>query len=270
VPKLTDTIATQPITVLSWSETGKGKSVLAGLTVRHPELSPVYFLDFDGRVGSLAAVLTPEEMERVYFDHYQDGKLQGSSWTAANLIATDLSRLDKKYGVEFKTIVVDSMSFLLDAIMAAVLFRDGGKPATMTPQIQHYMEQQSFVKEFVKNLNGSGRNIIMTCHEDAQKDDTLGKVFKSFDITGKLANRVPGFFNEIWHSEVIVKTGAATRYAVRVRSDLVYTARTCYKFLPDVVPQADIWGLILKGRGPQAEGEVVEKAVRQTVTQAKV
>jgi hypothetical protein len=130
--------------------------------------------------------------------------------------------------------------------MARVLMLDGNKPATFTPQLQHYMQQISLIEELVSRACAKNMAVVMTCHEDTQRDEVLGKLYKAVDLTGKSANRIPGYFNEFWHCEVIQSSQKEPQYCVRTRSDMVYAARTSFKSL-EAVEQADaIWGKIVK------------------------
>jgi trans-aconitate methyltransferase len=92
-------------------------------------------------------------------------------------------------------------------------------------------------------------NIILTAHEDTSKDEITGRLFKAIDLTGKLAQRIPGYFNEFWHTEVVQQTGKDPEFKVRTRSDQVYAARTSYKGLQTLEDQGKIWEKIIKERG---------------------
>ena len=137
--------------------------------------------------------------------------------------------------------------------MARVLGLES-KPATTTPQLQHYMLQQSLCKDLVQRLCSKRLNVIATTHEDADKDEVTGRVFKAVALTGKLAQRIPGYFNEFWHTEIIQSSGSEPKYQVRTRSDQIFSARTTFKSLSSLEDQANIWPKILKERatGPIA------------------
>lgn len=245
MPSLDIAIQNEPIRALIYGVSGSAKTTLAGLMAKHEQLRPIYVLDFDLRIASLRARLTPEEMKFIYFDHYRDNKVQGEAYVAAEALSRNLPGLNKKYGVEFKTLVVDSGTFMATQIMNRVLMLDGGKPATTNPQLQNYLQLQSLQAEFIGRMAYSGLNFIFTCHEDTNKDEITGRLFKSVDLNGKSANRIPGYFNEIWHTEITTKPGQEPEYVVRTRSDAIYSARTSFGHLKSLEPQADIWPKIL-------------------------
>lgn len=247
MPKLDEAITKQPITALIYSPTGGGKTSLLGLMAKYEELRPIYIMDFDLRIASLRAILTPEDMSHIYFDSFRDNKVQGEAFVAAEAISRNIPGLCKKYGIEFKTIAIDSGTFMSTAIMNRVLMLDGGKDPGSKPNWDHYAMLQSLQAMMISRLAFCGLNFIFTCHEDTQKDETLGRVFKSVDLNGKSANRIPGYFNELWHCEVQPKPGKDPEYVVRTRSDATYTARTSFGFLDSPEKQGDIWPKILKG-----------------------
>jgi hypothetical protein len=137
-----------------------------------------------------------------------------------------------------------------------VLYLDGGKLATTTPQLQHYMQQMSLAEEFISKLCGSGRNVVVTCHEDTSKDEMTGRLFKAVDLTGKMANRIPGYFNELWHCEVRQQPGKDPEYVIRTRSDSIYGARTSFRSLLTIESQGEIWPKILKQMADEAGAQL--------------
>ena len=245
MPSLDTAIQQDPIRALTYGVSGSAKTTLWGLMSKFEQLSPIYCLDFDLRIASLRARLSADEMKHIYFDSFRDKSLQGESYVAAEAISRNIPALNTKYGVTFKTIVIDSGTFMTTQIMNRVLMLDGGKPSTTNPQLQHYLQLQSLQAELISRFAFSGLNFIFTCHEDTNKDEISGRLFKAVDLNGKSANRIPGYFNEIWHTEVRAKPGSDPEYVVRTRSDAIYSARTSYKQLLSVEPQEDVWPKIL-------------------------
>lgn len=229
-----------PIRLLLWSQSGGGKTTLAALMAQYEELRPLYFMDFDLRIASLQAILPKECWPFISSDPYRDNKIQGEAFLMGQAM---IDQLEPK---GFKTVVVDSFSFAMQAIMNRVLAIDG-KPATSIPQLQNYNAQKSLAVDFISRLCAKNINVVVTCHEDTDKDEVTGRLFKSLDLTGKLAGKMPGYFNEFWHCEVSQEPGKMPTYMVRTRGDLIYAARTAYK-LEALEPQAKIWGKIMEQR----------------------
>jgi hypothetical protein len=242
--KLSDLISKDPPRALVYGPTGAGKSTLAGLLALEPTLRPIYIADWDLRVASLRRKLPAEVWQYIEVEPYRDVNVQGEAFTKL------MAKLERLQGEGFKAFVNDSLTFCTRGAMARVLMLDGNKPATFTPQLQHYMQQISLVEELVSRACSKNMAVIMTCHEDTQRDEVLGRLYKAVDLTGKSANRIPGYFNEFWHCEVIQSSQKEPQYSVRTRSDMVYAARTSYKTLEAVELSDVIWGKIVKEVNP--------------------
>lgn len=239
--KLSETLALEPVRVLAYGVSGSAKTTTGAMAVMHEGFYPMYVFDWDLRIGSLRAKLDRQYWDRIQSDPYRDVRTQGEAFAIMQ------AKIDRLEAEGYKSIMIDSGTFCLLGIMARVLLLDGGKPATSTPQLQNYMQQQSLFKDVVSRLCSKSLHVIMNCHEDNQKDEVSGRLFKAVDLTGKLANQVPGYFNEIWHMEVVTTT-SGTIYSVRTRSDFTYAARTSYKTLDSLEAQDKIWGKIVKER----------------------
>jgi len=243
---LDQTLNKDPIRALIYSPSGGGKTTLAGLAALHDELRPIYFFDWDLRIASLQSIIPKEVWTYIHSDPYRDDLVSGSAFT---MMMAKLEKLEKE---GFKTVVVDSLTFAMTGIMNRVLALDGNKPGSAVPQLQNYNNQKSLATDFISRLCSKNFNVIVTCHEDTDKDEVTGRMFKSLDLTGKLAGKMPGYFNEFWHCEVQQLTGKEPAYVVRTRGDMIYAARTSYK-LEAIEPQALIWGKIIAQRKALAQ-----------------
>ena len=238
--KLNELVSNDPPRVLEYGPTGAGKSTLAGLIALHPQFRPVYVADWDLRIASLRRKIPSEVWQYIEVEPYRDVNIQGEAFTKLQ------AKLERLPAEGFKCFVNDSLTFCTRAVMARVLMLDGNKPPTFTPQLQHYMQSISLTEELVSRACSKNMAVIMTCHEDTQRDEILGRLYKAVDLTGKSANRIPGYFNEFWHCEVLQTTQKEPQYCVRTRSDMVYAARTSFKSLQPVELAEEIWGKIVK------------------------
>ena len=241
---LANHIELDPVRAFVYGVTGSAKTTLAGLTVMYPELAPVYFFDWDLRISSLRAKLPKEYWPAIEVDSYRDTNIGGEGFS---LMQAKVEKLDYK---KFKTVVVDSMTFMMMGIMNRVLML-ASKPITQSPTLPNYMERQSIVKDLLSRMCAKPTNLIWTCMEGAAKDEVNGQVYRSFEMDPKLIPIIPGYFNEVWHTEVQHLTGQEPQYVVRVRSNETYAARTTYKSLLSVEPQATIWQKIIAEKFPK-------------------
>jgi hypothetical protein len=241
MPTLAETAGSDPIRAAVWGVSGAGKTTLAGLMAAHEELRPIYFADWDRRIVSLRARVPKEYWQYIHSDVFQDTTIQGGGWTAFE------AKMMNIQSQGFKTVVIDSMTFMLMGLMNRVLLLDGNRPSTSNPQLQNYLTQQSMVKDILQKLCAKKINLICTFHEANDKDEYSGRVFKAFAITGKLTETVPGYFNEIWHCAISPMTpGQEPDYIVKSKSDGVYMARTTFKTLKTAERQADFWPKVVK------------------------
>ena len=171
---------------------------------------------------------------------YTDTNIQGGGWTA---FEAKMIRIEQD---GYKTVVIDSITFMLMGLMNRVLVLGGNRASTSNPQLQDYLSQQSMVKDTLQKLMSKKINVICTFHEANDKDEYSGRVFKAFAITGKLTETVPGYFNEIWHCAISpMSPGAEPDYVVKTKSDGVYMARTTFKSLKATEKQANFWPKIV-------------------------
>jgi hypothetical protein len=239
--KLNETLQLDPVRGLIYGRSGDGKTSLLGLLALHPELRPIYVFDWDLRIGALRARLPSEIWQYVESDPYRDITIPGEAFTHMQ------SKMEKVEKEGFKSVIIDSMTFAMKGIMSRVLNLDG-KPPTSTPQLQNYMAQMSLAEDTVARACGKKFNFFITCHEDTSKDEVTGRLFKSVDLTGKMAQRIPGYFNELWHCEVAQVSGKEAQFVIRTRSDQSFGARTSYKSLANLEQQNEIWPKIIKER----------------------
>lgn len=241
MPSLNEVIHTDPIRALIYGVTGSAKTTLAGLTAEHEELSPAYFFDWDMRIASLRARLLEQYWSRIEVDTYRDVTIAGEAFS---IMQSKIEHLDYK---KFKTIVVDSMLFMMLGIMNRVLLLASKQPTT-APSLPNYMDRQSLVKELLGRMCAKPVNLIWTCMEGVVKDEVNGTMYRTFEMDPKLVPVIPGYFNEVWHTEIIRQTGTEPQYMVRTRSDGIYAARTTYKSLETLEPQSTIWQKIILER----------------------
>lgn len=240
MPTLAETVMLDPIRAAVWGVSGAGKTTLAGLMALYEEFRPLYFADWDRRIVSLRSRIPREVWEHIKSDVYQDTNIQGGGWTG---FEAKMLTIDKE---GYKTLVIDSMTFMLMGLMNRVLMLNGTRPSTSNPQLQDYLSQQSMVKDMLQKLMSKKLNVLCTFHEANDKDEYSGRVFKAFAITGKLTETVPGYFNEIWHCAIAPMTpGQEPDFVVKTKHDGVYMARTTFKGLKATEKQSDFWGKIV-------------------------
>ena len=238
---LASIIQKDPVRALLYSASGQGKTSVVGLAATYEPFAPMYIFDWDLRIASLRATIPSSHWDKIESNPYRDaGGIAGSAFTKMQAL---IEQIDPK----FKSWSIDSFTLLMEGTMAHVLALDG-KPANSVPNLKHYMERQTIIKRLITSMCAKPLHFFMTCHEDTAKDEITGRLFKSFDMDPKLQNRIPNYFNEVWHVEVQQTTAAGNQYMIRTRSDMTYGARTSFRTLADLEHQDKIWPKIIAER----------------------
>ncbi len=146
---------------------------------------------------------------------------------------------------DVETIVIDSFTTLADACMKGVLSSVGrvGQPPTFV----EWSRQMDLMKEFLFKAFGSGKNVISVFHEAMDKDELSGQTWCLPLITGKLAAKIPGYHDEVYHMEP-KQSGNKIEYKIRTKATRLYVAKSRLASLVtiDELEDADFSKLINK------------------------
>ena len=147
------------------------------------------------------------------------------------------------------TFVLDSATTWSSAAMYAVL-KKAGRTAGV-PQQNDYLPQMTMLENAIKVICALPCDVILTAHQKADKDEITGKITATPMFTGKLTQRVPLLFNEIYHM-VAKETSKGTEYMVQTQACSTYMARTRLgrRGSFDKFEKPDIKYLLKKGNKP--------------------
>jgi hypothetical protein len=245
--------------VLVYGRSGSGKTSLIGKVLEVPEMCPLYVFDFDLRINSILAVVQKQDIiDNLTYDQFRDGAQAGKAFTDAETKYRELAQAISG-GKGPRTIAMDSLTFMEKSIMSRVLMMDG-KAATFPPQLNHYKAVISQLEDFVSKLCALPVNIIVTAHEDVDKDEITGQMVRGIGVTGKkLPSVLPGYFNEVWYAEIQSSPNKPPEHKVRVSPTSLISARTVYSNSLDPLETQDIWKKLAK-----LDGEAhANKAIQQ-------
>ncbi len=181
----------EPLRVLIYGEAGCGKTTLAGTFPK-----PMLVLDFDQKLKPLYGKgdisvksyipAAPSDCSKVFLEFKRDWK-------------------GLKKNCPFKTVVIDSLT-AMDIVVLRACVIAGGKDAEKMPEIQHYGDHGNWFSYFFKyslsDVQMLGVNVVVTAHElyNISKESGVHSVQPL--VTGqKLPNKVPAFFEDVWHME---------------------------------------------------------------------
>lgn len=95
-----------------------------------------------------------------------------------------------------KTIVLDSLSTFSHMLMTNIQIRS--KSYGKVPNQHDYLTQMSYIKQTIMRLKRTGKNVVLTCHINIDKNEVTGKWRALPLVTGKLAQQIGGLFQENW------------------------------------------------------------------------
>lgn len=122
-----------------------------------------------------------------------------------------------------KTFVLDSATTWTSAAMYIVLKRAGRTAGV--PQQNDYLPTMTMLENALKVVLSLPCHVVFTCHEKADKDEITGKIHGAPLLTGKLTQRIPLMFNEIYHL-VTKESSKGTEFLAQTQGDSTFSART--------------------------------------------
>ena len=131
----------------------------------------------------------------------------------------------KRAGVldQLGTFAVDSGTTWSAAALNKVCYaagRPGGPPFQ-----QDYMPAMSQMENAIKDIMTCKCHFVFTCHEDATKDENSGRMFIGPQLIGKLKQRIPLLFSEMYCAQA-QQTSKGAEYRLLTRATGLNRART--------------------------------------------
>jgi hypothetical protein len=169
--------------VFATGDFGTGKSVFASTFP-----TPGYVFDFDKGIEIYAG----GDWE------YNQFELSPPGWVAFEKKFREVR--DRVKQGEFKTVVIDSTTSLSDMAMERALQLDPKRSATDGPLWNvHYQHVRNLMEPKLRGFTNWNCNLVMIAHLKVTQDMETGAII-SIDplLTGQLAERVPGYFGEVY------------------------------------------------------------------------
>lgn len=121
------------------------------------------------------------------------------------------------------TYFIDSATTMSSAAMNVSL-KKAGRPGGV-PFQQDYLPTMVMMENAIKDIMTLPCDVILTAHLDSDKDEATGKLFIGPLFIGKLKQRIPILFDELYTMQ-IKRTSSGDKYNLVTRSDGIFKART--------------------------------------------
>lgn len=100
---------------------------------------------------------------------------------------------------EVKTILIDGLSSVSQYLMDHIISKKTSGEKRMT--IADWVPFRELLSKLVVNTRATKRMVIVTAHEEVNKNDTDGSLLVTPNIPSKLAGSIGGFFSDVWRCE---------------------------------------------------------------------
>lgn len=125
-------------------------------------------------------------------------------------------RLRENFFEPYSVVGWDSWTTFADIIMDHILDLNGRRG--QFPHQDDWGPQMVVLNNVFRTAAGMGKSIFCTAHEELVKDEVSGKVQNQILITGKLRQRLPILFSEIYHCTCeLDRSSKEPKYLVQTR-----------------------------------------------------
>lgn len=233
---LSDLASSQFLKALIFGESGVGKTCFLS---KAP--GPIFVMDFDNKISSLASYLkahAPDRLTEVSYASYVSNPKQDGR--PIQRLVRDLNSLEAaiKNGTnKTKTIALDSLTTFADELMREIMVSNPGIKQAIdgVPALQHYLVLGVEFKKIIHRILALDMNVIVMAHMSIEKDESTGALKGRPLLPGKLADGLPVVFPEIYRAFVEMKDGNAI-HALQTRPDGKHLTRTQIPTLPKIIP----------------------------------
>ncbi len=229
--KASEYVDNKALFVLGKGDPGAGKSIAISTWLAK---GPMYFLDFDGKIKAVINFWqkhNPKMLENLEFDHFDD----------YNSGAAKIEEFIDKGHPYTGGIVVDTLTTMVDSLLVQVTdVKGGGKKFVgnvAVNEIEDYNAESAGLTRLISHAKfklhkPQNTNFFLLAHVVATESEdikTKTKVVTRQLVTAgkKVAAKLPGYFDEIWHFSVQKDMGTQTmKYMVETQNAGVDFART--------------------------------------------
>ena len=154
--------------------------------------------------------------------------------TAVSKLEEALETFERDLRGRYASVAFDSLTSFGDILMNHCIRLTGKDPLDMFPSRykkgegvllgpsqQDYGNEMTLIQRFVSKVLTWPINVVFTAHAEIVKDQITGKVIGGPMLTGKLRNKLPNLFTEVYLTK-----REGTRYVFRTKGDGIYIAKS--------------------------------------------
>lgn len=200
---------------------GTGKSALAAT---FPQ--PGFVFDFSGGII----------LYRGRNFDYEQYPISAAGWAKYE---KDFVQVEKDVNAgKYETVITDDCTALIDIAMERALSLDPKRNAAGGPLWNvHYQMCRNLIEGKFRRMLGWPCNLVIIAHMDIVKDDETGQVLEIKPlITGQLAVRLPGYFDEVYYTST-KRTGEKVEFLIQTIPIGMKNARSRLSGLEGKLPQ---------------------------------
>jgi len=209
--------------VLCYGPSGSGKTEFAATWP-----TPILYIDTDRGMTTVKAsprIKNKDNIYRVAILDYPDGVQtnQPLGFLTIKQVLKDIQSTGMYGEIKPATVVLDTLTTTANFTMAHVLHVN--RHAGQQPTLPDWGKQLRELKEIITIGVGFKCNFIVLAHEQYLKDELSGRTWCVPLITGKLAQEIGLYFDEVYHAEV--KTvGGNSKYILATKASGLITAKS--------------------------------------------
>jgi hypothetical protein len=174
------------LNILVYGESGIGKTVFAGSADQIPDMRPVLFVDIEGGTFSLQNFGFNVDVVRV------------TTWNQMQQLYNELAEGKHNY----QTVVLDSLTeiqkFNMYQVMSDMIDKKGPDVDPDIPSIREWGKNMEQIRKFVRAFRDLPMHTIFTALARVDKDDRTGIRWTKPSLSGKLADEVAAFLDEVF------------------------------------------------------------------------
>ena len=189
--------------------------------------TPGFVFDFDEGI----------ELYRGKDFDYETFERSPKGWVEFTKVQKEIAALAA--GGKYKTIILDSTTSMGDIAMARALQLDPNRSNEGGPVWNiHYSIQRNLMEPRLREFTTYPANVVVICHLKLDKDEKTGSIIAVNPLlVGQLAEKVPGYFGEVYLTFAKRTKDGKTEYVVRTQPRGLYKARSRLSGLQRILPE---------------------------------